>query len=172
MKNITRDELNEILEEHKKWLSGDGGKQADLSNTDLSNTDLNHTDLRHTNLYNANLRYANLRGVDLTDVNLTDVDLKGVDLINANLTGAYLRYCNTEFVTGQNVISVQVNTSRENNKISYWKDLGIWTTGCFQGKLEELKERIEETHKDNRFLDDRYQRAIEYILNESEEEDL
>ena len=36
MKKITRNELNEILEEHKKWLHRNGGKQADLSGADLS----------------------------------------------------------------------------------------------------------------------------------------
>ena len=56
MKKITRNKLNEILEEHKKWLYGNSGKQADLSNADLSGANL-----RYANLSGANLRYANLR---------------------------------------------------------------------------------------------------------------
>ena len=196
MIKITKEELNKILEEHRKWLSGDGGEQADLSNTDLSGADLYAADLKvadlsgadlsgadlsvadlyNANLYNADLSDADLsdvdlRGADLRGANLSDANLSNVNLTDANLSHAYLNNCNTEYLQGQNVISVQVNTSRENNRISYWKDLDIWTTGCFQGNLEELKERIEETHKNNKFLYDRYQRAIEYILKESEVEE-
>ena len=201
MKKITREELNEVLEKHRKWLSGDGGEQADLSNADLSGADLyavdlnvadlsgadlsganlSFADLINTNLYNANLYNADLSDANLSNVDLTDADLRGVnlsdanlldaDLTGANLSHAYLTNCNTEYLKGKNIISVQVDTSRENNRISYWRDLDIWTTGCFQGSLEELKERIEETHKDNKFLYDRYQRAIEYILKEVEVEE-
>ncbi|WP_218975501.1 hypothetical protein [Peptoniphilus catoniae] len=45
--------------------------------------------------------------------------------------------------------------------------MGIWTTGCFQGTLEELKKSIEKTHKDNKFLKDRYYRVIDFILQEA-----
>ena len=181
MKKITRNELKEILEEHKKWLYENGGKQADLRYADLSNADLSNADLSNANLWNANLsgtdlryadlRYAYLSNADLRYADLWNANLSGTDLSDANLSGTDLRYCNTEHLKGKNVISVQINTSRENNKISYWEDLGVWTTGCFQGTLEELKESIERTHKDNEFLRKRYERAIEYILKEVEVED-
>ena len=59
---MTREELNKILEEHKKWLDTDGkeGKRADL-------------------------RYANLRGDDLRSADLCGADLCGADLCGANL---------------------------------------------------------------------------------------
>lgn len=59
-----------------------------------------------------------------------------------------------------------MNTSRLNNLIAYWADLGIWTTGCFQGTLEKLREAVAKTHKYNPFLRARYERAINYILEE------
>ena len=161
MKKITRKELNEILEEHEKWLNGNGGKRADLSNTDLSDANLSRADLSGADLSDA----------DLSDADLSRADLSDADLYKADLDNAKLNWCNTENVEGQRILSVQVDTSRENNKISYWEDLGIWTTGCFQGTLEELKESIERKHKDNEFLYDRYQRAIEYILKEVEVEE-
>ena len=55
--------------------------------------------------------------------------------------------------------------------ISYWKDLDLWTTGCFQGTLDELQEKVAETHKDHPFLRERYARAIAFLLNEAEQED-
>lgn len=69
-------------------------------------------------------------------------------------------------VRGQKVICTQVNTTRNNNLISYWADLGIWTTGCFQGTLDELRKAVAKTHKDDPFLRARYERAINYILEE------
>ena len=41
----------EILEKHKKWLSGDKeGERADLSGADLSEADLCEADLRRADL--------------------------------------------------------------------------------------------------------------------------
>ena len=71
MKKYTQEELNKILELHKKWLMDeDGGVRADLRNADLRNANLRYAnlrnaDLRNADLYNADLRYANLRYADL-----------------------------------------------------------------------------------------------------------
>ena len=47
MKKITQDEFNNILKDHKNWLSGAyGGIRADLSETDLRRANLSETDLR------------------------------------------------------------------------------------------------------------------------------
>lgn len=69
MKKINKEELNEILKNHKLWLefwlkSGlypKSGKQVDLSRTDLSEIDF--------------LDGADLRGADLTGVNLSGANL-------------------------------------------------------------------------------------------------
>ncbi|EHX4179143.1 hypothetical protein K1810_002984, partial [Listeria monocytogenes] len=59
--------------------------------------------------------------------------------------------------------------TRKNNQIAYIKELDIWTTGCFQGTLDELKASVEQTHKDNEKLRKRYYRVIDFILREAEE---
>ena len=101
---------------------------------------------------------------------LGHANLSGANLEEADLTQAYLTGATTEQMVGKSVISVQVDTSRPNNTISYWVDLGVWTTGCFQGSLDELREKIEETHKDNAFLRERYYRVIHFILQEADED--
>ena len=74
--------LEKILEEHKKWLSGDGGNRADLTEAnligaDLSGADLSEADLRGAYLGGADLRGANLREADLSRADLSEADLRG-----------------------------------------------------------------------------------------------
>ena len=83
--------LNEILENHRKWLCCDAdGKRADLRGADLRGADLGGANLRGANLYRVDLRGANLRGADLRGANLYRVDLRGADLRGADLRGADL----------------------------------------------------------------------------------
>ena len=101
MKKITQEELNEILEKHKKWLEdNEVGERADLSVADLSGAnlsvanlsvaDLSGANLSRADLSGANLRWANLRVADLRWANLSGADLRGADLSGANLSGADL----------------------------------------------------------------------------------
>ncbi|WP_285139915.1 pentapeptide repeat-containing protein [Listeria monocytogenes] len=156
---------------------------ADLRRADLSGANLRRANLRGANLRGANLRganlsyanlsYANLRRADLSGANLRGANLSGANLRGANLRGANLNWINWRDVVSLTVIAVQINTTRKNNQITYIKELEIWTTGCFQGTLEELKDSIEQTHASNDFLKRRYYRAINYILTEADfEEDL
>ena len=70
---MTQEELQTILEKHKKWLNNvPGGASA--------------------NLTGANLEDANLKGADLEDANLECAYLRGADLEGANLRGANLDY--------------------------------------------------------------------------------
>ena len=58
---MKQEELNSILELHRKWLyDEEGGKRADLYGANLYGADL-----RGANLYGANLRGANLYGANL-----------------------------------------------------------------------------------------------------------
>ncbi|EIZ2524591.1 pentapeptide repeat-containing protein [Listeria monocytogenes] len=165
---MKQEELDIILENHGKWLFNEGGDRADLSNADLKNTNLRFANLRLADLRGANLSYADLNGADLNGA-----DLRGANLSYADLNGADLRWTNWQDVRGLPVVAVQVDTTRKNNQITYIKELEIWTTGCFQGTLEELKDSIEQTHASNDFLKRRYYRAINYILTEADfEEDL
>ncbi|HFK7010254.1 TPA: pentapeptide repeat-containing protein [Listeria monocytogenes] len=186
-------ELDVVIEKHEKWLRDGYGERANLSYADLRRADLSGADLRGANLRGANLSYANLsyadlRRADLSGANLRRANLRGANLRGANLSGANLSYAdlrradlsyadlnwiNWRDVVSLTVIAVQINTTRKNNQITYIKELEIWTTGCFQGTLEELKDSIEQTHASNDFLKRRYYRAINYILTEADfEEDL
>lgn len=86
MKKIGTEQLNEILENHKKWLYNEGGERADLHDTDLKEFILKGVDLRKANLNGANLYKANLE-----DADLRDADLEGANLSEANLEYADLR---------------------------------------------------------------------------------
>ncbi|OSA53138.1 pentapeptide repeat-containing protein [Listeria monocytogenes] len=161
-------ELDVVIEKHEKWLRDGYGERANLSYANLSYADLSYADLSCANLRVANLSYA-----DLSYANLRGANLSGANLSYANLRGANLNWINWRDVVGLTVIAVQINTTRKNNQITYIKELEIWTTGCFQGTLEELKDSIEQTHASNDFLKRRYYRAINYILTEADfEEDL
>ncbi|EIA6657050.1 pentapeptide repeat-containing protein [Listeria monocytogenes] len=153
---MKQEELDIILENHGKWLFNEGGDRADLSNADLKNT----------NLRFANLRLADLRGADLSYANLRFANLSNADLSYANLSNVNLNWVNWQHVEGLTVICVQVDTTRKNNQIAYIKELDIWTTGCFQGTLDELKVSIEIAHRDNEKLRKRYYRVIDFILTE------
>ncbi|HHP9979668.1 TPA: pentapeptide repeat-containing protein [Listeria monocytogenes] len=139
-------ELDVVIEKHEKWLRDGHGERADLSG--------------------ANLRRADLNGADLSDADLRGANLSYADLNGADLRGANLNWINWRDVVSLTVIAVQINTTRKNNQITYIKELEIWTTGCFQGTLDELKASVEQTHKHNEKLKKRYYRVIDFILNE------
>ncbi|PDG46650.1 hypothetical protein AWL32_12840 [Listeria monocytogenes] len=166
-------ELDVVIEKHEKWLRDGHGERANLRRADLRRADLSYADLRGANLSCADLNYADLNGADLNGADLRRANLSYADLNGANLSYANLNWINWRDVVSLTVIAVQINTTRKNNQITYIKELEIWTTGCFQGTLEELKDSIEQTHASNDFLKRRYYRAINYILTEADfEEDL
>ena len=76
-------ELNKILEQHKLWIDGKGGKCANLTYADLRGANLRGASLNCANLVNADLE-----GAELTHANLTRADLRSADIRSANLTGA------------------------------------------------------------------------------------
>ena len=55
MKQVTRQELKEILEEHRLWWNGKGGQRAYLRGAYLRGANLQGADLRGANLQGANL---------------------------------------------------------------------------------------------------------------------
>ena len=98
MRQITPDELKQILKNHLHWLREDCDGWEDMR-ANLRNADLRNADLRYANLYNANLRYAdlynaNLSNADLRYANLYNANLSYADLRNADLYNANLRYAN------------------------------------------------------------------------------
>ena len=94
LRNISKEELDKIIDNHKKWLQsgGEEGERADLSSANLRYADLSYADLRY-----ANLRYANLRSADLSYADLSSADLRSADLSYADLSYANLRYADLDF---------------------------------------------------------------------------
>jgi uncharacterized protein YjbI with pentapeptide repeats len=87
--------LKDVLEKHKQWLGGRGGKRADLRRSDLRSTDMKGVnlvgaDLREAFLDRACLNNADLRGADLRGARLDQASLIRTRLIAANLGSAYL----------------------------------------------------------------------------------
>jgi hypothetical protein len=68
-KAMTAEEINVVLDEHKKWI-------------------FDHREGRKANLRGANLRGADLIGADLSGANLRGANLSGANLSGANLSGA------------------------------------------------------------------------------------
>ena len=86
---MKQEELNSIVELHRKWLyNEEGGKRADLSFENLRGADLCGANLRDADLRGADLRDADLCGANLYDANLRDADLCDADLCGADLRGA------------------------------------------------------------------------------------
>jgi hypothetical protein len=97
-------ELNKILEQHKLWIDGKGGKCANLTYADLTGAYLKDANLGGASLYCANLEGADLydadlRGANLTGANLTGANLTGANLCSANLCGANLTGVDLRFTT-------------------------------------------------------------------------
>ena len=77
---MTKEQLNEILEKHKKWLNDEpGGERANLRGADLFEANLFGANLRGADLFEANLLGANLRGADLRGADLFGADLRGAE---------------------------------------------------------------------------------------------
>lgn len=67
---MTREELRKVLDGHKKWLNGEGGKRADLSIANMHRADLRHVDLRHVDMRGANIHRADMHHADMRGANL------------------------------------------------------------------------------------------------------
>ena len=102
-KIVTTDELQTILELHRKWLQSEpGGVRANLRGANLRRADLEGADLRGANLWRADLWRADLRGANLWGANLWRADLGRADLRGAKNvpfipmacpdTGSYIGY--------------------------------------------------------------------------------
>lgn len=103
--SITPEQLEAVLEDHKLWLAGKGGRKADLRNAILSGLVLRNLNLRGADLRGINLSgstivdsdlsgsaisYAKLRGSTIIDSDLRWVDLSGSDLSESDLSGSDL----------------------------------------------------------------------------------
>lgn len=148
---------------------------ADLEGADLEGASIKAAYLDYANLVGSDISYVAMNGTSLNNVNLkganiTAADLRHADLSNANLENTSLTRVNTENLRGCAVYSVQMPISQRNARLSYWKELNIWTVSYFQGTKCELFEYIDERHKDNEKIRNRYFKAIEFIESMANEE--
>ena len=99
MKNITREELDEILRKHVRWLCGlPDGVRADLSEANLYKA----------NLLGANLYKANLSGANLSEANLYKANLlgaKGLPAIACPEKGSFIAF---KKVRGNYIVELEI----------------------------------------------------------------
>lgn len=138
MTKITQEELNQILEDHRRWMYGEGGNRADLSDVDLSWMDLSGKVLRR-----AKLSHAKLIGTNLTDTDLTSAYLTDADLSNANLSWTTLSF---SYLDGANLQGVRIMNTTGNGKQVRTMQLNKYyvvvagdelAIGCEQHKVNE-----------------------------------
>ena len=156
LREITREELDMILKNHKLWLDTDGkeGERADLSYTDLRYVDLGCANLYHANLYRANLEGVNLYHANLRLANLRDTNLKGADLssaklrcadlTHANLADADLRYANLMVadLTGADLEGVNLlgaDLGGANLRGANLEGANLWLANLYDTDLTDVK---------------------------------
>ena len=97
-REVSQEELEQILAAHQKWVESDGkeGNQADLIKANLEKADLFQANLQEADLMGANLQGADLLVANLQKANLAGAQLQGANLNGANLRGAELKHTNLE----------------------------------------------------------------------------
>ena len=96
LREISKEELAQILEAHRKWVESEGkeGERADLSRANLQKAHLFRANLEGASLGGANLREAYLQGAKLQGAILFDASLQGAFLFHCDLSGANLTKAN------------------------------------------------------------------------------
>ena len=95
---MTQEELQTILEKHKKWLNDvRAGERANLELANLKGANLERANLELANLKGANLELANLEGANLECANLRGANLKSANLRGADFKGANLEGANLDY---------------------------------------------------------------------------
>ena len=125
------------------------------------------------NLEGAYLRGAYLRGAYLEGANMEGAYLEGANLQGANLQDAYLE--GVVVFKNDNTLAKLTGSrpvqffgpigSREDYLTLYRTDQGIYSkAGCFTGSLEDLKNAVADTHRDNPKHRDDYMKAIAFMV--------
>ena len=87
---MTKEEIADVLAQHKAWREGNGGKRANLSRADFLGANLSGANLLRADFLGANLSGANLSRANLSGANLSGADFLGANLSGADLSGADL----------------------------------------------------------------------------------
>ena len=133
MRTITKKELSEILEKHKKWLNDKkGGERADLRGADLRKVDLRGADLRKVDLRKASLDCANLRAANLQGANLQHTNFRKAKLQSANLQNADLQFAD---LRGANL--TQANLPSTNLQCADLSNANVWHANVWNANLKD-----------------------------------
>ena len=135
MREISKDELQDILENHKHWL----------------NRDCDGWENMRANLREANLREANLRWADLQKANLRWADLRGADLREADLRWADLDFSCLPLWCG----SLRANfDSKQLKQIAYHLvKAGLQSKNATEEDKAELRKLIDYANKFHRVVE-------------------
>ena len=137
---MEKENLDEILENHVRWLNGDDGKRADLRGANLAGVNLEVADL-----CKANLRGANLSGADLSGAYMHEADMSGAYMRNADLRGADLSGANLPTGVYQIVGAGSRNRCTTYDTINNQIVCGCWNDGK-GNHLDSFTKRIEEIY--------------------------
>ncbi len=150
MREISTEQLKEILSKHELWLdsSGNKGEQADLQEVDL----------RGANLRGSNLRRANLYEVDLREVDLREVDLQGA----MNIEHAFVDQAQRAILglTDDTVTQLQQQIKHAEQAIQEKKEL--------KRKIQQLEDNTQ-NQKDKQIEIDKLEEKLEEKTAEAEQ---
>jgi len=162
LREIPEEELQRILEAHRKWVESEGkeGERADLSGANLSGAYLFRANLQGADLHGANLQWAPLReanlqgaelwGANLQEANLVTANLQGADLSGADLQGAFLRRANLQeasLVEARGLTESQVKAAL-NWELAFYSDEFLKKLGLPPDHNERVIKKLAELEKE------------------------
>ena len=141
--NKTKEELQDILKEHQKWLLANGGSRANLRGANLRGADLRGASLRDADLSGASLSDASLSRADLSGASLSGANLRGADLSRADLRGTIYDKVNWLLLLG--IVPDKDGLARA-YKVTTKKGEGIYQGGINYADADKFK--VAEVNKD------------------------
>ncbi len=128
------EELQKILEEHRKWVESEG-KEGERAN--LWRANLREADLSGANLREADLQGTNLQGAKLYEANLQEANLNGANLREADLSGA------------KGLIASEVKKAR-NWKLAFYSEDFLKKLRLPPDHNEKVKKKLAEMEKEKK----------------------
>ncbi len=148
------EELQKILEAHRKWVESEGKKGkiarlpgANLQEADLLGANLQGADLSGANLQGAKLFGANLQGADLSGANVQKADLPGANLQKADLREANLQ--GADLWLGKGLTASRVKKAK-NWKLAFYSDDFLKKLGLPPDHNEKVEKKLAQLEKEKK----------------------
>jgi uncharacterized protein YjbI with pentapeptide repeats len=140
-REISEDDLKQILEDHEKWLESDGkeGKQADLNRTDLQGVNLSKANLQNANLKEANLQETYLSEANLQEAHLYKANLQKAELSEANLQKAFLWRANLLEAGLKEANLQKADLSDANLQEAYLSEANLQEANLYKANLQKAE---------------------------------